>query len=78
MDTSNDIICQMRYGGHGRYNGNFRVCSIVAYNMETNGRIKTSRYNLYLKGISLLLGKFIVLFVIYLFCIPYKIFSQNK
>jgi len=75
MDTNNDIICLIRYGGLGRYNDNFKACSIIAHVMETNERIKTSPYSLYLKGILMLLGELIALFVINLFCIPYKIFS---
>ena len=78
MDTSNGIICPIRYGGLGRNKGNFKVCSIVAHNMETNGRIKTSQYSLYLKGILMLLGDLIALFVIKSFCIPYKILSQTN
>lgn len=41
MGTSNDIICPIRYDWLGRYNGNLKVCSIVAHTVETNGRNKT-------------------------------------
>lgn len=75
MGTINDIICPIRYGEPGRYNGNFKVCSIVAHTVETNGRNKTSRYSLYLKGVLMLLGESIALFVIKRFFMPHKIFS---
>jgi hypothetical protein len=78
MDTSNGIMCPIRHGGLGKYKGNFKVCSIVAHNMETNGRIKTIRYDLYLKGVLMLLRDLIALFVIKLFCIPYKTVSQTN
>jgi hypothetical protein len=78
MDTSNDIICLIRYGGLERNNGNIKVSSIVAHNTETNGRIKTSLYSLYLKGILMLIEDFIALFATNIFFIPYKIFSQSK